>query len=157
MGDKVLLRQTKNTVKPPFDPKAYVVEEVRGAEITARRGKKNVTRNVQKWKGIKERPRYLQQQSRGTGTQDDSDEEVEDWYFELPGQQEQEGQAGAGDHQPQEREQRQIPQERWEVALGPWRPKGNSPSPRERKRRKQAAKNRDKGQRDHLTSSGARG
>ena len=93
-----------------------------------------------------------------------SDDEEENWYFELPAQppaqQEQEEQAGAGDHQPQEREQRQIPQERWEVALGPWRPKGNSPSPRERKRRQQAAKNRDKGQRDHpyqLRSRGLRG
>ena len=161
VGDKVLLRQTKTTVKPPYDPEAYVVEQVRGAEITARRGKKTVTRNVQKWKGIKERPKYLQQRSRGTSTQDNSDDEEEDWYFELraqpPAQQEQEEQAGAGDQPPQ---QRQIPRERWEVAHGPWRPKVNSPSPRERKRRQQQARNRDKGQRDHpyrLRSRGLKG
>ena len=109
--DKVLLRQTKTTVNPPYDPETYVVEQVRGAEKTARRGKSRVTRNVKKWKGIKERPKYLQQQSRETGIQEDSDEEEEDWYFELPAQppaqQEQEEQAGAGGHQPQ---QRQIPQ-----------------------------------------------
>ena len=161
VGDKVLLRQTKTTVKPPYDPEAYVVEQVRGAEITARRGKKTVTRNVQKWKGIKERPKYLQQRSRGTSTQDNSDDEEEDWYFELraqpPAQQEQEEQAAAGE---QPLQQRQIPRERWEVAHGPWRPKVNSPSPRERKRRQQQARNRDKGQRDHpyrLRSRGLKG
>ena len=33
--------------------------------------------------------------------------------------------------------------ERWEVVLGPWRPKINSPSPRDRKRRQQAVRKRD--------------
>ena len=32
VGDKVLLRQTKTTVKLPFDPEAYEVKEIRGAE-----------------------------------------------------------------------------------------------------------------------------
>jgi hypothetical protein len=58
----------------------------------------------------------------------------------------------AREHQPplepevqqQEREQRQAPRERWEVALGPWRPKNNSPSPRDRKKKQQAARRRDK-------------
>ena len=159
VGDRVLLRQTKTTVKPPYDPEAYVVEEVKGTEVTARRGKKKVTRNVQRWKIIKQRPPYLQRQGREAGSQDDSDEEDDDWDFELPapqpGQHELEGQAGPGDGQPQANdhlrhgEQRRVPQERWEVAHGPWRPKGNSPSPRERKRRQQEARNRDRGQRNH--------
>ena len=136
-----------------------MVEEVKGTEVTARRGKKKVTRNVQRWKIIKQRPPYLQQQGREAGSQNDSDEEDDDWDFELPapqtGQQELEGQAGPGDGQPQTNdhlrhgEQRRVPQERWEVAHGPWRPKGNSPSPRERKRRQQEARNRDRGQRNH--------
>ena len=111
---------------------------------------KVVTRNVQRWKRVKERPKYLQERGIETATQDDREDEDDDWFFELrvqpPVRQEQERQAAAGEQPPQ---QRQIPQERWEVAHGPWRPKVNSPSPRERKRRKQQARNRDKGQRDH--------
>lgn len=38
----MLLRQNKTTTKPPYDPEAYEVEEVKGVEITARRGKKTV-------------------------------------------------------------------------------------------------------------------
>ena len=97
-------------------------------------------------------------QSREIAAQDESEDEEDDWYFELqaqpPVRQVQERQAAAGEQPPQER---QIPRERWEVAHGPWRPKVNSPSPRERKRRKQQARNRDKGQRDHHYGLRSRG
>ena len=130
VGDKVLLKQTKTTVKPPFDPEAYEVEEIRGTEITARRGKKRVTRNVQRWKQMKERPAYLRKQGTGIDGQQDSDEE-DDWEYGLsvtaPGQQVdeqvQEEQAEAAEEQARGVVQRHIPQERWEVALGPWRSK----------------------------------
>ena len=39
--------------------------------------------------------------------------------------------------------------ERWEVALGPWRQKVTSPSPRARKRKQQAARRRDKMESHH--------
>ena len=178
VGDKVLLKQTKTTVKPPYDPEPYVVEQVEWPEVTASRGMKVVTRNVQRWKRVKERPKYLQERGIETATQDVcEDEDDDDWFFELrvqpPARQEQERQAAAGEQPAQQGQlpqegppvqleqdrqaaageqppqQRQIPQERWEVAHGPWRPKVNNPSPRERKRRKQQARNRDKGQGDH--------
>ena len=37
MGDKVLLKQNKTTVKPPFDPEAYEVDE-KHAEVEADEG-----------------------------------------------------------------------------------------------------------------------
>ena len=39
--------------------------------------------------------------------------------------------------------------EKWEVALGPWRQKVTSPSPRDRKRKQQAARKRDKREAQH--------
>ena len=39
--------------------------------------------------------------------------------------------------------------ERWEVALGPWRQKVTSPSPRARKRKQQAARRRNKMESQH--------
>ena len=47
VGDSVLLRQTKTTVKPPHDPETYVVEQVRWPDTMVSRGEKLVTRNVQ--------------------------------------------------------------------------------------------------------------
>ena len=59
----------------------------------ARRGKKTVTGNVQKYKQLKKRPDYLRQQSKGTGGQVDSEDE-DDWEVGLSvtisGQQDQE-------------------------------------------------------------------
>ena len=160
VGDRVLLKQTKTTTKPPYDPKAYIVEEVTGTVVTAKRGEKIVTRNVQRWKKIKERQEPTKQQVKETRHQEDSDEEDDDWEFDLttpqPREQEQEEQAEAGEGpgQPEDQRhpqqaQRQIPKERWMVAEGPWRPKNNSPSPRERKRKQQEARKRDKGQQNH--------
>ena len=160
VGDRVLLKQTKTTTKPPYDPKAYIVEEVTGTVVTAKRGEKIVTRNVQRWKKIKERQAPTKQQVKETRRQEDSDEEDDDWEFDLttpqPREQEQEEQAEAGEGpgQPEDQRhpqqaQRQIPKERWMVAEGPWRPKNNSPSPRERKRKQQEARKRDKGQQNH--------
>jgi hypothetical protein len=55
---------------------------------------------------------------------------------------------------------RQPSKERWEVALGPWRHKNNSPSPRDRKKKQQAARRRDKEMSQHpyqLRSRGKKG
>ena len=45
--------------------------------------------------------------------------------------------------------QRQQVKEKWEVALGPWRQKITSPSPRARKKKQQAARRRDKTDSQH--------
>ena len=37
-GDKVLVKQPKSSVNPPFDHKSYVVTEVNGTQVTARKG-----------------------------------------------------------------------------------------------------------------------
>ena len=33
VGDKILLRQTKTTVKPPYDTEAYMVEQIRALRL----------------------------------------------------------------------------------------------------------------------------
>ena len=153
VGDKVLLRQTKTTVKLPFDPEAYEVKEIRGAEITARRGEKRVTRNLKRWKQLKERRAYLRKQNIGTRAQLDSEEE-DYWEFGLtvtaPGQQDQgqvqEEQAEAVEEQAQARVQREVSQEKWKVALSPWRlNKTTSPGPRERKHKQPGIGTRSRG------------
>merc|ERR1712059_151974 len=39
-GDRVLIKQERTTVRPPYDPKPYEVTEVKGAQVTCRRGGK---------------------------------------------------------------------------------------------------------------------
>ena len=46
VGDSVLLKQRKTTVQPPYDHKPWVVVKKKGVMITARRGKKELTRDV---------------------------------------------------------------------------------------------------------------
>jgi hypothetical protein len=59
VGDEVLLKQEKTTTKPPWDPKPYKVVEVKGTKITAVRGHKERTRNVEKMKVLKKRINQL--------------------------------------------------------------------------------------------------
>ena len=55
----MLVKQTKTTTKPLFDPDYYTVTEVRGTKITGERRGKSKTRNMEKWKVYKERPAHL--------------------------------------------------------------------------------------------------
>ena len=50
VGDTVLLSQRKTKVTPPYDPEPFTVIELKGHQITARRGEKTITRDAQKWK-----------------------------------------------------------------------------------------------------------
>ena len=59
-GDKVLVKQQKTTIKPPYDPKPYLVTEVVGTQITATRAGKETRRNKAKIKVVKDRPVHLQ-------------------------------------------------------------------------------------------------
>jgi hypothetical protein len=171
-GDKVLVAQRKTTTKPPFDPNPYTITEVKGTQVTVEReGKRPRKRNLAKIKILKERPERLRAKRRESA--EGEEEESIEWW-ELPNTKavpldDQAVQAGpvegvggglqqqAGEHQPppeaevqqQEREQRQAPKERWEVAQGPWRPKNNSLSPRDRKKKQQAARRRDKERSQH--------
>ena len=50
VGDRVLLKQRKTKMVPPYDPDPYCVVEVRGHQITAMRRGKTIKRDAQKWK-----------------------------------------------------------------------------------------------------------
>ena len=51
-GDRVLIKQKKTSIKPPFDPKPYTITEVKGTQVTARR--EGQERNKVKMKVVKE-------------------------------------------------------------------------------------------------------
>merc|ERR1712059_35992 len=77
-GDRALIKQEKTTVRPLYDPKPYEVTEVKGAQVTCRRGGKEKKRPKEKIKIVEERPEYLT--TRGQthrDTQIDEDTEVE--------------------------------------------------------------------------------
>jgi hypothetical protein len=38
-GDRVLIKQKKTSIKPPFDPKPYTITEVKETHMTPRRGR----------------------------------------------------------------------------------------------------------------------
>ena len=59
VGDKVLLKQDKTTIHPPFDPEPFEVTTVQGTKVEAERNGKKRTRNLGKWKLLKPRPAYL--------------------------------------------------------------------------------------------------
>ena len=59
VGDKVLLKQEKNTTKPPFDPHPYNVIKVKGCEITAQRNGQVRVRDKSFIKVLQPRPPHL--------------------------------------------------------------------------------------------------
>ena len=81
-GDKVLIQQKKTTVKPPFDPKPFTVTKVENTKITAKRGKTSKTRNVKKWKLIRDRPERFDNNEKYEEGSDESDGDL-DWDFDL--------------------------------------------------------------------------
>ena len=84
-GDKVLIKQEKTTVKPPFDPKPYVVTEVKGTQVTARRGDRIRVRNKAKVKLVEERPAHLKYRPDKEEKKQEEEEEDEDYIFlQLP-------------------------------------------------------------------------
>ena len=54
VGDKVLIHQKKTTTKLPYDPDPFTV-----TQITATRRGQQMTRIVDKWKFLKDRPLHL--------------------------------------------------------------------------------------------------
>ena len=78
----MLIQQKKTTVKPPFDPKPFTVTKVENTKITAKRGKTSKTRNVKKWKLIRDRPERCDNSEKYEEGSDESDGE-QDWDFDL--------------------------------------------------------------------------
>ena len=76
-GVKVLVKQKKSSIRPPFDPNPYTVTKVKGTQVTASRGAKERTRNQVKMKVLKERPVHLQPQSRRWEQAEDSDNDAD--------------------------------------------------------------------------------
>ena len=157
-GDQVLIKQQKTTIKPPFDPAPYDVTEVKGSQVTARRGDKMRIRNRAKVKLLRRRPEHLVPDRSKLEMQFGEQEEEEDYTFinlsgagnkVPPAIQPQQEDAQGQPELPAEEEAVQqwthaAPRrEEWVVANGPWREKL---SPRERKRRQMAARSRDKEQ-----------
>jgi len=58
-GDQILIKQTKSTIKPPYDPKPYTVVKVDGNRIDAKRNETTRQRDKNSVKVVKKRPTYL--------------------------------------------------------------------------------------------------
>merc|ERR1712059_54793 len=70
-------RQEKTTMRLPYDPKPYEVMEVKGAQVTCRRGGKEKKRPKEKIKIVEERSEYLTRGWTNRDTQTEEDTEVE--------------------------------------------------------------------------------
>ena len=64
-GDRILLRRKKTTTKSPWDPDPFVVESVKGGQVTGQRDGERMTRNVLKWKILKEARESEEEEERG--------------------------------------------------------------------------------------------
>ena len=119
-GDKVLIKQQKSSVKPPYDPKPYTVTKVKSAQVTAERGTKTRVRDMSKVKVVVSRPVHLRsrRQEVKQGAHSDSEEEdfldVKTMLGRKPQEEqirEEEGQQGVLQPQGQEQEERYEQQE----------------------------------------------
>jgi transposase InsO family protein len=115
-GDKVLIKQQKTTLNPPYDPKPYIVEKVKEAQVTASKGSKVRVRDMSRLKVVKERPEHLQ--AARTAQVEETDSEDEDYldirnlHPRLPVEQEQQ--------QEQQEEQEVVaPEEQEQEVEGP--------------------------------------
>ena len=53
---------------------------MKGTKLTSRRGRETKTKNIEKWKVLKERPVYLQKpQKKNLGVEEDEDKD-DDWF-----------------------------------------------------------------------------
>ena len=81
MGERVLIKQDKTTIRPPWDTAPYVV--MLHAQVMAKRGNNHRIRNIEKWKVLKERPEEIKinKKERKTGEEefsDDTDFEIDE-------------------------------------------------------------------------------
>ena len=107
VGNKVLLKQQKSSIKPPFDPEPYTVTEVKGTQVTARRGGKERKRNKVKMKVVKERPVHLQLRA-SMGMEEEEEDTDSELDIQLaPAQAEQRQEPVQAEEVPEEGEEEQ--------------------------------------------------
>ena len=75
-GDKILLQRKKTTTKSPWDPVPYEVEQIKGSEITARRGEEVKRRAKNNVKLVNPRPKFYQAPQK-IKTQNNEEEDLE--------------------------------------------------------------------------------
>ena len=75
-GDKVLVKQQKTTIKPPFDTRPHHVKEVRGTKIIVVRGNQHKVRSKEKVKLLRDRFK------KGSFQEEKIDQEGH-WYINL--------------------------------------------------------------------------
>ena len=147
VGDRVQIKQKKTTTKPPFDPRPYIITEVEGVQVTAKRGDKIRIRNKGKWKLVRERPVRLQPTPRESLEEESEDD---DWcYSPANKQQEVQGQLENRDMIGGEEEEEQEAEPSGTSSPIASRTRNKTAqsaqlSPRERKRRRVQAMKRDK-------------
>ena len=108
VGDEVLLKQTKTTTKPPWNPQPLKVVKVKGTQVTARHGQFERTRNIEKFKILRKRPEALRVgKTAKRRVKIDTDDEDDDWLVGY-GQHRQEVHAAA-DQEEQGQEQAAHP------------------------------------------------
>ena len=73
------LERKKTTLKSPWDPEPFKVKEIKGTQVIGEREGEEKTRNVLKWKLLKERPEELKRKKKV----EEKRKEDEDWLQEL--------------------------------------------------------------------------
>ena len=143
VGDKVLIHQKKTTTKPPYNQDPYTVGQIKGTKITATRRGQQMTRNVVKWKILKERPLHLRTLGQGHTVNRAKDSDSDDDFGPphhasapphqapvptAPHQQDLQDPpqhqaiiAGPAPQQPAPKTPKQAPREAWQVTHSQWR------------------------------------
>ena len=111
VGNKVLLKQQKSSIKPPFDPEPYTVTEVKGTQVTGRGGGKERKWNKVKMKVGKGRPVHLQLRA-SMGMEDEEEDTDSELDIQLaPAQAEQGQEPVQAEEAPEEGEREQQQRE----------------------------------------------
>jgi transposase InsO family protein len=129
-GDRILIKQQKTTIKPPYDPKPYTVTGVKAAQVTAERGAKSRVRDMSRVKLLKPRPEHLRRrEARQASSDSDSDEDFLD--LKVPVQVGQ-GEPAEEEQEPAVAELEDVVVEQEERQEGPDTPPGRRRTPRVR-------------------------
>ena len=113
VGDSILVRQKKSTIKPPFDPSSYTVHDVHGNRVTASRNGQIRVRDKNHIKKVKCRPDYVkpsweQQHQAPTAAYEEQDIEC-NWRKTTSATEER-----YSDHAPEEHEECGATEERYD-------------------------------------------
>ena len=90
VGDAVLVKQTKTTTKPPFDPSHYIVTEVNGTQAVLERFGKRLKRSFNKIKVLKDqekkrlKKKLLEEAAGGETRREDPKREISGYVSRRP-------------------------------------------------------------------------